>query len=88
MIVIEKVLSGSQAERLKIQSGDIIAKYDDKTVPRVVELIRIFRGEHPGDSPKPLVISRAGRTISLTKQPGLLGAMITDRAETSRAESK
>lgn len=62
---VEQVASNSNAERAGIKSGDVITKFDGKTVKTTAELNTI-KGEHKsGDSVK-VEIYRDGETKTLT----------------------
>ncbi len=87
-VVVIRVLPGSEAARLGIKAGDVIVQYNKREVNGTLKYINEIKSEKPADPPKPLVVSRDGKTIAMEKRPGLLGAELTDRAVPDSTRSK
>jgi S1-C subfamily serine protease len=68
------VVSGSQAEALGLQAGDVISRYAGEKITgnaRLVELTSLTK-----TPAVPLTILRAGQAINLTARPGKLGVRL------------
>jgi S1-C subfamily serine protease len=62
---VQSVVSGSPAEKGSIQQGDIIVKFDGKTVDAKNELSTLIAGKKAGDSVS-ITVWRNGKTVDLT----------------------
>jgi hypothetical protein len=79
-VVVQKVLSDGQAERLKLRAGDILVRYDNQPVTQIAEFLRRRNGEAETDKPRPLVVLRKGERIIVQAAPGSLGVELGDVA--------
>lgn len=78
-VVIERVVSGSAAERLKLQVGDVLLRYDGKSVTQTHLLSRAMTANKGGPA-RPLVVLRGGKEITL-QAPSPLGIAHADVAQ-------
>lgn len=62
---VQDVVSGSPADKAGIKQGDIIIKFDGKTVNANTELSTLIAGKKAGDS-VPITVWRDGKTTDLT----------------------
>ena len=71
---VEAIVPGSQAERLGLQPGDVIARYAGEKITSNAQLIeKVGKTQAPAI---PLIILRAGKPVTLTAQPGKLGVRL------------
>jgi len=82
--VVEKVLPGTAAEKAGLKEGDVILKFDGKTVEKYTDLPRIVGNTKPGQKVAVQVWRNgATREISLT-----LGEMEPEKAVASRGTER
>ncbi len=62
---VQDVVAGSPADKAGIKQGDIIIKFDGKTVNANTELSTLIAGKKAGDS-VPITVWRDGKTVDLT----------------------
>jgi hypothetical protein len=78
-VVAESVMPGSQAERLGLQVGDILLRYDGQPVTQANLFIRICQAESKTGPARPLVVRRKDQTITVQVSPGQLeGVTLND----------
>jgi YD repeat-containing protein len=77
-VVVGSVMAGGQAERLGLQVGDILLRYDSQPVTQADFLIRIRQAERKTDPPRPLVVQRKEKIFTVQVSPGLVGAGLND----------
>lgn len=68
-VLVKKVAEDSPAEKAGLQMGDVILKYDNKTVTSPGRLSRLIRKTSPGEKVK-VRISRHGQEKTLTVEIG------------------
>jgi membrane-associated protease RseP (regulator of RpoE activity) len=68
-VLVKEVVEDSPAEKAGIQVGDVILKYDDKTVTSPRRLSKLVRKTAPGEKVK-VEISRDGKAKTLTAEIG------------------
>ncbi|HUT03960.1 MAG TPA: PDZ domain-containing protein [bacterium] len=73
-IHVERLLEGSQAQRLGIAPGDVIVEYDGKRVETPAELREAIAAASEPEIK--LVIRRGEKLIDMTVQPGKLGVYL------------
>jgi serine protease Do len=73
---------GSAADRLKLQAGDVVLRYDGKPVTQAHLLIRAFAANKGGPA-RPLVVLRGGKELTL-QAPSPLGVAFEDVAQPTR----
>lgn len=62
---VQSVVSGSPAEKAGIKQGDIIVKFDGKSVTGTTELSTLIAGKKAGDSVS-ITVWRDGKTVDVT----------------------
>jgi YD repeat-containing protein len=78
-VVVQQVAPNTQADRLKIQVGDILVSYDGRPVKQVMDVPSWPEGHARKDSrPRLLVILRKGETITLKVAAERLGVILAD----------
>jgi hypothetical protein len=77
-VVVVAVLPGSQAQRVGLKPGDILVRYDGRPVSQADLFIRDRQAERKTDKPRPLVVQRRDRSLSVQVSPGLLGLEVND----------
>jgi S1-C subfamily serine protease len=85
-VVVVKVLKDSQAQRLGLESGDFLLRYDGRPITQVEPFIRGRQAESKTDPPQSLVVQRKDHTITVKVSPGLLGAQLSDVASLAAAK--
>jgi S1-C subfamily serine protease len=79
-VTVLRVAPSSSAARCGLQAGDALLTYDSQPVTQLISFIGRRRIEGPTDQPRPLVVLRRGKTLTLTVPPGPLGAELADVA--------
>jgi YD repeat-containing protein len=80
-VVVQKVLPDTQAERLKLQVGDILVSYDGRPLNQVMDLPTWPAGNARKDNrSRLLVILRKGETITVKVAAEPLGVNLADVA--------
>jgi S1-C subfamily serine protease len=72
-VVIDGVGPGSQAEKLGLQDGDMLLRYDGKPVGQMHAFVEGRKKEGKKDGARPLVVGRGGKTVTVQVSPGPLG---------------
>jgi YD repeat-containing protein len=78
-VVVKQVYRGSQAERLGLQSGDVLLAYDVREVKEMFRFISGRNREDARDPPRPLLLRRGGKTLTVKVRPGLLGVELDNQ---------
>ena len=73
-VVVESVVPGSVAERIRLAAGDRIISYDSTKLASADQLIAFVT--MPGTRNRPLVVRRGGRTMTIEVPPGRLGIIL------------
>lgn len=84
---VVQVLANGEADRIKLQVGDVIWAYDGwrlypgQTWPDLKETSSslVERIKRPGETPRELVVLRGGRPLKFEVRPGLLGMQFDSR---------
>jgi YD repeat-containing protein len=80
-VVVQRVLPNTQADRLKIQVGDILLSYDGRPLKQLLDLPTWPAGKARKDNrPRLLVILRKGETITVKVAAEPLGVNLADVA--------
>jgi YD repeat-containing protein len=87
-VVIKSVESGSQGEQLGLKVGDILLTYAGREIANTPSFISGRRDERQGENPRELVILREGERLTFSIKPGLIGAVLEDRALPEARESQ
>jgi S1-C subfamily serine protease len=77
-VVVRQVLPGGQAERLKLQAGDVLQSYDGRPLKQVADFLRWRQAEAQTDHSRPLVLLRQGEAMTVQVAPGPLGVSLAD----------
>jgi hypothetical protein len=76
-VTIMSILTGSQAERVGLQVGDVLLRYNGQQITSTEQMIKLT-GETPGDS-IPIEARRGSNTLKFVVKQGRLGAQIENR---------
>jgi YD repeat-containing protein len=87
-VVVSSVMAGSQAERLSLQVGDILLRYNGRPVTQTALLTRIRQVESKTAPPRPLVVQRKDTTFTVQVSPGELGLGLKDAVPPPSAPGK
>ena len=78
VIIVNSVLSDSQAERMGLQEEDMFVEYDGKFFDDFAELIN-YRKLETGGEPRELIVLRGEDLLRFEVQPGQMGAELGTR---------
>ena len=78
--VVRAVYPDGQGQRIGLQAGDVLVRYDGKEVKSMTCLVSGRRLEKATDKPRELVVERKGKRITVLVSPGLLGVELRDQA--------
>src|SRR5262249_3975138 len=71
---VNYLVAGGQGARLGLRPGDVLVSYDGQPVTNLYRFLARRRAERPTDKPRPLVLLRGGKRLTVHVSPGLLGA--------------
>jgi tRNA A-37 threonylcarbamoyl transferase component Bud32 len=77
-VVVLEVISDTQAERLGLKPGDILATYEKRAIVNSTRFVEGRKGE-TGNEPRELQVVRDGKPLLVQVVPGPLGVKIEDR---------
>lgn len=80
-IVVEETLPDSQAEQLGIQAGDQLTSFEGKPIENIETFISSRESQ---EGPKQLALTRDSQVITVSVQPGLIGARLKYKSSPSR----
>ncbi len=77
-LVVSGVEPGTQAERVGMSPGDLVLRYDSKSIEGLNDLARAMKGAE-GKARVELVVARRGREVTFAILPGKIGVTTVPR---------